>query len=343
MTDIINCGPDDAVAWDQYVMEHPQGNFYQRYGWKEINEKNFGHKCFFQAIKRQGKINGLLPLVYVQSHLFGNILCSMPFVNFGGLCADSDADAELLLDDAGRLTREIDADYLELRSTRSYSDELPQSLHKISMTLDLDADPEIIWNGFKSKHRTNIRRVYKDGVHVKQGRHDLLDEFYQLLSKSWKGLGTPIYRKRYFAHILDRFPEETRIFIAYRNDVPIATAFNGYYKGTVEGMWAGALPEHRSTQANYVLYWEMIKDACEKGYRHFHLGRSSADTGAEAFKKKWNAYAKQLYWQYVLHKRTAIPQLNVNNPKFDMAIKVWRQLPLPVTTAIGPFIARSIP
>jgi FemAB-related protein (PEP-CTERM system-associated) len=343
MTDITSCGPEDAEAWDSYLMEHAQGNFYQRFGWKHINEKNFGHTCYFQAIKRQGKISGLLPVVYVQSHLFGNILCSMPFVNFGGLCADSAEDTRLLLDEAGRLTSLCNADYLEIRSSHSYSDDMPASLHKISMTLDLDADPEVIWNGFKSKHRTNIRRVYKDGVQVKQGRHELLDDFYLLLSKSWKGLGTPIYRKSYFADILNTFPEDTRIFIAYRGSLPIATAFNGYYKNMVEGMWAGALPEHRSTQANYVLYWEMIKDACEKGFQHFHLGRSTADSGAEAFKKKWNAYAKQLYWQYVLNKRTSIPELNVNNPKFDMAIKVWKQLPLPITTTIGPFIARSIP
>jgi hypothetical protein len=123
MTDITSCGPEDAEAWDSYLMEHAQGNFYQRFGWKHINEKNFGHTCYFQAIKRQGKISGLLPVVYVQSHLFGNILCSMPFVNFGGLCADSAEDTRLLLDEAGRLTSLCNADYLEIRSSHSYSDE----------------------------------------------------------------------------------------------------------------------------------------------------------------------------------------------------------------------------
>ncbi len=343
MTEIINCGPEDAEAWDRYLMEHPEGNFYQLYAWKGINERNFSHHCYFQAIKRQGDICGVLPTVYVQSQLFGKILSSMPFVNFGGLCANTPTDTQLLLDDADRLTRDCNADYFELRSTQLYSDELPTSTHKISMTLDLAADADDIWNGFKSKHRTNIRRVYKDGVSVKQGQQELLDEFYLLLSRSWKHLGTPIYRKSYFADILTSFPDNTRIFIAYRNGIPIATAFNGYYKKMVEGMWAGALPEYRSTQANYVLYWEMIKDACERGYQHFHLGRSTSDTGAEAFKKKWNAYSKQLYWQYFLNNQKTIPELNVNNPKFEMAIKVWRKLPLRVTTGIGPFVARCIP
>lgn len=343
MIDIISCSTKQAVEWDQFLLEHPQGNFYQRYGWKHINEKNFSHQCFFQAAMENGKITGVFPMVYVKSRLFGNILSSMPFVNFGGLCADSNDTAKQLLDHAEELTSTCGADYLEIRSTEQYARELPAATHKISMVLDLDKDPDVLWNAFKSKHRTNIRRVYKNSIHVRQGRHDLLDDFYTLLSKSWKGLGTPIYRKSYFADILNTFPEETRIFIAYQNDLPVAAAFNGYYKDIVEGMWAGALPEQRSIQANYVLYWEMIKDACEKGYARFHLGRSTADTGAEAFKKKWNAYAMQLYWQYILNSRDSIPQLNVNNPRYEMAIKLWRKLPLQVTTVLGPLIARSIP
>lgn len=343
MIEIVNCGPEDAEAWDNYITKHANGNFYQLYAWKEINERNFSHRCYFNAIKRDGQICGVLPVVFVKSLLFGKILSSMPFVNFGGLCTETPADTQSLLDSASKLAKDCNADYFELRSTEHYSNDIPTSTHKISMTLDLDADADVIWNGFKSKHRTNIRRVYKDGVSVKQGRHELLDEFYSLLSKSWKHLGTPIYRKSYFADILNSFPDNTRIFIAYRNDIPIATAFNGYYKNMVEGMWAGGLPEYRSSQANYVLYWEMIKDACERGYEHFHLGRSTSDTGAEAFKKKWNAYSKQLYWQYFLNHQTTIPELNVNNPKFEMAIKLWRKLPLIITTTIGPHVARCIP
>ena len=87
----------------------------------------------------------------------------------------------------------------------------------------------------------------------------------------------------------------------------------------------------------------MIKHACENGYRHFHLGRSSVDSNAEQFKKKWNAHAHQLYWQYMLNGRSELPELNVNNPKYQLAIALWKKLPLPVTQWLGPFLARSIP
>jgi lipid II:glycine glycyltransferase (peptidoglycan interpeptide bridge formation enzyme) len=108
-------------------------------------------------------------------------------------------------------------------------------------------------------------------------------------------------------------------------------------------MWLGMRQAYRRQLVGYVLYWEIIKNACERGYRRFHLGRSSKDSGGEQFKKKWNADAMQLYWQYILRTRQDIPSLNVTNPKYRMAIEAWRRLPLTMTRFVGPLIARSIP
>ncbi len=65
-------------------------------------------------------------------------------------------------------------------------------------------------------------------------------------------------------------------------------------------MWLGIRGDYRKRLVGYVLYWELIKHACEQGHRRFHLGRSSKDSGSEQFKKKWNAESLQLYWQYIL-------------------------------------------
>jgi FemAB-related protein (PEP-CTERM system-associated) len=329
--------------WNDYLAASPDANFYQQYEWKNINETAFGHKTLYLSANRNSEIVGALPMVFIKSAMFGRILSSMPFVNFGGLIANDREIEHLLLEQARKLTRETNADFLEIRSLKPISESLPSSLHKISMTIDLDDDPDRLWSAFKSKHRTNIRRVYKHDVHVREGSTDLLDEFYRIMAYSWRNLGTPFYKKRYFEEILANLPDQVRIFVAYQGEKPIATAFNGYFKDTVEGMWAGALPGYRQVQPNYVLYWEMIKDACEKGFRKYHLGRSSVDSGAEAFKSKWNAYSKQLHMQYVLNRSTEVPRLNVDNPKYQLAIRIWRKLPLPIVGLIGPQLSKCIP
>ncbi|ACL73447.1 FemAB-related protein, PEP-CTERM system-associated [Thioalkalivibrio sulfidiphilus HL-EbGr7] len=340
---VEDIGDDQGAAWDAFLGTQPRGSFYHLHGWRGINQTQFGHRCHYLAARRQGRIEGVLPLVLLSSRLFGRILCTLPFVNFGGIVAANGQAESSLLREAAATADRLDADYLEIRAANPLDTDMAASLHKVSMTIHLDPDPDTLWKAFASKHRTNVRRVYKHDVQVHAGGMDLLDEFYDVLAESWRNLGTPIYRKAYFREILSRFPDKTRIFVCRQGDKPISVAFNGEYNGVVEGMWLGSRPEARQLQASYALYWEMIKDACERGFSRFHLGRSTVDSGGEGFKKKWNAEATQLYWYHYMPKGGPAPQLNVDNPKFRLAIAAWRRMPLKATTLIGPLISRSIP
>jgi FemAB-related protein (PEP-CTERM system-associated) len=344
MVDIVYCTDGDAARWDEFLDGRGDASFYHRFAWKGINERCFGHACHYLAALRQGAIVGVLPLVYLRSRLFGKILSSLPFVNYGGICSSDEEAEQLLLAEAGRLVREQGVDYMELRGTRKVGENLPTSEHKVSMTLDLSPGIDTVWDKFKTKLRTDIRRISKNtDLAVVSGGAELIDDFYTVLAAGWKGLGTPLYRRNYFEAIMAVFPDQTRIFVISYQGRPVASAFNGYDLGIVEGMWLGIDPRYRHLNANTLLYWEMIKQAGELGMRMFHLGRSSSDSGGEFFKKKWNAVPKQLYWQYLLGTKSTIPQLNVNNPKYRLAIAAWRKLPLGLTTLIGPHIARSIP
>lgn len=340
---ILHCTAADANAWDAFLEEAPGASFYHLFAWKEINETCFGHRCYYLAAVESDRIVGVFPLVYVKSRLFGKILCSMPFVNFGGPCAPSEEAERTLLLEAKSIVRRNDADYLEIRGTRKAAAELPTSEHKVSMTIDLAPDPDVLWKAFHTKHRTEIRHSYKQDLHVSHGGPEYLDVFYDILSEGWKSLGTPLYDKYYFRHLFSSFPESIRIFIAFHREVPISAAMNGYYKKRVEGMWLGNRSGNRGISPGYVLYWEMIKHACENGFERFHLGRSTVQTGGEYFKKKWNAYPTQLYWQYILGKRKGIPDLNVENPKYRLAIDAWKKMPGSMTSFLGPFLAKNIP
>lgn len=340
---IIHCTDADANAWDVFLRKAPGASFYHLFGWKGINERSFGHRCFYLAAVEGERIVGIFPFVFIKSRLFGLILCSMPFVNYGGPCA-CDGEAErALLREAEDLVNRIGADYLEIRGTKRAAIPLPTSEHKISMTVGLNSDADILWKAFDAKHRREIRHSFKQGLHVKHGGMEHLDAFYDILSESWKSLGTPLYDKSYFRRVIDTFPGSVRIFLAYHGDVPISAAMNGYFGNRVEGMWLGNRSVDRRLTPGYVLYWEMIKHACESGFELFHLGRSTIQSGGEFFKKKWNAYPTQLYWQYILGKKKKIPQLNVDNPKYRIAISAWKSIPGAVTRTIGPFLAKKIP
>ncbi len=332
-----------AGAWNAYVGGHAGGTFYHLHEWSGINRELFGHDSHLLTARAGGRIAGVLPLTLVSSPVFGRILCSMPFVNYGGPLADGPDAAARLVARARELAATTRAKYLELRCPAALDTDIPASTRKISMALSLQPDAEKLFEKYSSKHRTNIRRSFKNDLTVKSGGRDLLPQFYSVLEQSWHNLGTPLYRRAYFEKILDTFPDNTRIFVCSQRGTPVAVAFNGEFNGIVEGMWAGGTPAARGLQANYALYWEMIQDACQRGFKRFHLGRSTADSGAEDFKKKWNAEALQLYWYQHRPDGGAAPELNVDNPKYRMAISAWRRMPLWMTRVLGPHIARGIP
>jgi FemAB-related protein (PEP-CTERM system-associated) len=340
-TDI--CAPTASGEWNDFLAKQSSGSFYHLYEWSQINRSQLGHESFFLTARDSDALQGVLPLTMVSSPLFGRILCSMPFVNYGGPCTANAAAATSLIAAARTLAHERKAKYLELRCAAPCETDMQLSTRKISMSIALDADANVLFERFASKHRTNIRRSFKNGLEVRSGGAELLPTFYRVMEESWRSLGTPFYSRSYFAAIMQTFGERTRIFVCSRGDEPVAVAFNGYFNGVVEGMWAGGTAAARGLQANYALYWDMIKDACERGFTNYHLGRSTADSGAEDFKKKWNAHSQQLYWYFDRPDGGAMPELNVQNPKYKLAIAAWRRLPLPIIRVIGPPIARSIP
>ncbi|MEP7116485.1 MAG: FemAB family XrtA/PEP-CTERM system-associated protein [Acidobacteriota bacterium] len=329
--------------WNEFVRASPRASFYHRAEWRAINQRWLGHPSAYLGAVDDRRLVGVLPIVHLKTLLFGNLACSMPFVNYGGPCADTPEIEAQLMAAASAVADEWGVDYLELRSQHHLGEPYPSSDHKVSMTIALAPDPETIMAAFKRDQRAEIRKAAKNGFVTKFGP-ELIEDFYSVLSASWRELGTPIFSFDYLRAVLTAFPDNTRICVVYdAQGAPAAGAFDGIHNGTVEGMWLGMRSEYRRQLVGYVLYWELIRHACESGWQRFHLGRSSKDSGGEQFKKKWNAETLQLYWTYILRTRQEMPALNPNNPKFQMAIKVWQQLPLAMTEMIGPHIARGIP
>jgi FemAB-related protein (PEP-CTERM system-associated) len=340
---VIRCNSTHDAAWNAFVNTSPQASFYHRAEWRSVNEQSLGLKTCYLAAVQDDCMVGVMPIVWLRSRLVGNLACSMPFVNYGGPAAETSEIEQLLLRAAAEVAGEWGVDYLEVRSQRDLGEQYPSAQHKVSMTISLDPDPEIQMSRMKREHRGEIRRAAKRGFVTRFGL-DLVDDFYTVLSESWRDLGTPIFDVAYLKAVIRALPNDSRICVVYdAAGVPAAGAFLGIHNGTVEGMWLGMRASYRQQLVGYVLYWDLIKHSCELGAKAFHLGRSTKDSGGEQFKKKWNAETLQLHWHYILFNATEIPTLNTSNPKFQFAIKVWQRLPVTVTKVIGPFIAKNIP
>jgi FemAB-related protein (PEP-CTERM system-associated) len=337
---IIECDESHRHAWNAYVER--RASFYHRFEWRDVNDR-LGHRSAYLCALEGDEVVGILPITQVRSLLLGNIACSVPFVNYGGPCAEEPEIERLLVEQGIRVAERWRVDYLEIRCTKRLQLSLRTSEHKVSLTVDLEPGSDALWNGFGHSHRKDIKRGYRSGFTTKIGGVELLNDFYAVISEAWRNMGTPIYSKRYFEDVARTLGQFIRLCVIYKDDEPAAASFQAHDRGVGEGLWLGSRGKYRDQYAGYVLYWELLKDAAARGCRTFHLGRSTSATGTEANKKKWNANSTQLYWHYAMGRKQQMPALNVDNPKFKLAIRTWRQLPIRVTTFMGPALAHWIP
>jgi FemAB-related protein (PEP-CTERM system-associated) len=211
------------------------------------------------------------------------------------------------------------------------------------MILDLEKDIEAQWECIDSKTRNQVRKAEKSGLKVLFGNTELLDGFYSVFSRNMRDLGTPVYGANFFRNILETFPGSTRILSVLLNGETIASGILTWFRDVLEVPWASSLRKYRSLCANNLLYWEAIAFAIRNGAKKFDFGRSTPGEGTYHFKKQWGTTSLPLQWQYLLDESKQIPELNRQNPKYQLAIRIWRQLPVPITRVIGPMIVRNIP
>ena len=335
-----------AKAWDAWVAGHPDATFFHRAGWKRVIEASFRHRCYFLLVEAEGQIRGILPLVHVRSHLFGNALVSTSFCVYGGPVA-ADEPAERALDAAALdLARSLKVDHLEYRlrsrpQKASWRDawackaDLYATFRK-----EMDPDPEKNLLAIPRKQRAVIRKGIKNNL---QARIETdLEHFFPLYAQSWRNLGTPIFPKRLFENLMAEFGPACEVMTVFQESEPVSTLVTFYFRDEVLPYYGAGAAAARTCAAYDFMYWDVMRRACEQGYRIFDFGRSKRDTGAWAFKKNWGFDPQALQYQYKLLRRESVPGVNPSNPKYQLLISLWKRLPIPVANAIGPALSRSL-
>ena len=122
----------------------------------------------------------MLPLVRLKSIVFGNFLVSMPFFNYGGICAGQLEVRKDLLRAAIGIAQAEGSAHIELRETAPLDLGLPIKTSKVSMRLELPTRAEQLWKSLDAKLRSQIRRPEKEGMTARVGREGELESFYQV-------------------------------------------------------------------------------------------------------------------------------------------------------------------
>jgi len=335
------------AAWDAFVASRSERSHYHRAGWARVFRNAFGQRPLYRAAVAGDAVEGVLPLVAFANPLFGRYLVSVPYLNRGGILAATDRAREALIADARGLLDHTGSSWCELRTVgeaAGFATGLPARESKVSMQLDLEGGRDAVWKRIGSKVRNLVRKAEKSGLTVRPGdpARDL-DAFYDVFARNMRELGTPVYSPRFFREVCREFPADVRLSVV-EGPAGVAAAALCVTEGSfTEIHWAASRREMLRFSPNMLLYWEAIADAADRGLRQFCMGRSTEGSGPHRFKAQWGAVPTRLRWEYILPEGGGMPGLNPDNPKFRLAVRVWKRLPLPLTRWLGPPIVRHLP
>jgi FemAB-related protein (PEP-CTERM system-associated) len=331
---------EDIEEIDLYLQKNPFSSPYHRLQWSLAINSAYGHEYRY-LLARDNEIIGVLPIVIFRNITGRRYLISLPFCDVGGVVADDEVIANELIDYALSMADQMNAAPLELRD-REYSDSVDMTDRKVSMLRELPESSEELFSQFKSKLRSQIRKAEKNGLSFDDTNDEKsVDDFFDVYSRNMHMLGSPTHAVSLFHELRKYYGEDLLIGRVWSEDKVVGAGVLLFQGKNVSIPWASTLRDYNRLAPNMLLYWNLLRIACERGCTQFDFGRSTYGEGTFKFKQQWGAEPVMLDWKCV--DNSGIVSCGGGSGRYRKWIESgWRKMPLPAANIIGSCLRRYI-
>lgn len=339
----------NEAEWSGFINLHPYSSIYHTLEWKQILEKTYKYKPYYLLAKNnQDEITGILPLLKVDSFIFGNRLVSLPFSYCGGIISNNNSTTTELIDYTISKTIEHHMSYLELKQGISYLDniKLVKSDNNITSILHLSKNKEDIWNNIKKDKKRGIKKAKKKGLVVREmSNKKELEDFYTMVLETRKRQGVPPYPFSFFENMYKYMKNNLKIFFSYYNDSPIACGIFQLHKDNMLYGY-GMTRKEKTVLQLYpmnLLIWEAIEWAYENDYKTFDFGITpKKHESLLYFKSSWGTENITIPYYYYLNNVNHPPDFDPTSPKYKLMTNIWKKIPITVAKNFGPYLLRHV-
>ncbi len=340
--DFTELNPSEYARWDEFVREHPHGSPFHLTAWKRSIEETFGYRAIYLAATAAGKIEAVLPLFLVSNPLTGKALISSPFAVYGGILASSDEARSALGIYIAAMARSLKVGYLELRNAYPEQRAGFEPVDRyVTFTQDIVPNEEALLELIPRKTRRMVRKALQLAYTTRMTSD--ATAFEDLYLRNLHRLGTPSFPSRHFAALQKYFGDAVGIREILLDGKVVAAVMNFYFRDQVLPYYGAADPQFNEFAPSNFMYFDLMRWAATEGYRLFDFGRSKKESGSYHFKEHWGMTIRELPYEMLLITRKEMPNLSPNNPKFELALKMWKSLPYPVTRILGPHLVKLVP
>jgi FemAB-related protein (PEP-CTERM system-associated) len=341
--EIASLAPADEKEWDEYVLRHSHASPFHLMAWKRTIEESFPYEARYFLIRQGSAIKAVLPLFYVKNPIIGRVLLSTPFAVYGGILADSAEARTLLYDHVNALATEMGCEYVEYRNSHlEQCGGTPNVSRYTAFHQVVTPDEEALLNDLPKKTRNMVRKALKSPFKMHTGIRDteVLDRIH---ARNMRRLGTPNFPRRYFDRLLANFGDKADVREVRLDGTVMSVCLNIYFRKDMHTYHAATDTQYNALGPNTFMYYDHLRWAGQNGLETFDFGRCKRNTGVFEFKKHWNTVMRELPYEIVLVRRKELPNFTPANPKFDLPIRLWRKLPMPVTRAVSKLVFPLFP
>lgn len=289
-----------------------------------------------------GKLQGLLPIMEVDSWMSGRRGIALPFTDDSEpWCSNRDVFHSLF-----QSALEIGAargwKYFECRGGKNLLEDAPASLAFYGHAIQIVPDEKCQFAGLESSVRRAIRKSEKEGVSVEISQSlDAVRGFYALQCRTRKKHGLPPQPFAFFRNIHQHVLSVDKgiVITARYQGRPIAASVYFHFGQHAIYKYGASDESVQHLRGNNIVMWEAVNWCRRKGIKRLDLGRTSvANTGLRKFKVGWRAEEYPIeYWKYDMQSRRFVTDT-------DRALgwhnRVFRMMPIPLSRAIGVLMYR---
>jgi len=168
-------------------------------------------------------------------------------------------------------------------------------LHRLDLRPSLD---EL----YKKLHVDSIRRKIqkgeKSGLKVESGISDAqLAKLYALHVETRRRQLVPPHPRKWFRNILQCLGDKACIRVAHKDRTPVSAVLTLEKGNTLVYKYGCSDARFHNIGAMPFVFWDMIRDARNRGMQELDMGRSELDNpGLLTFKDKWGASRHELIY-----------------------------------------------
>jgi FemAB-related protein (PEP-CTERM system-associated) len=337
---------DEAVRLEAFVADHHAATPFHRPAWLCAVARGTGNRALALVAERAASLVGYLPLLDVQSPLFGRVFVSSGFGVGGGVLGEDASAATALFAAAEELATRNSCPTIELRGGLLPETRAGWTIRHDShcgFVCDLASDDEAQLTAIPRKQRAEVRKGLANDLTVEIGSGPAdRAAHYAVYAESVRNLGTPVFPWQLFSEVLDAFGADADILTVRHHGRPVASVLSLYHAGTVMPYWGGGAREARRLRANDRMYYELMLHARRRGCTRFDFGRSKTGSGAYDFKRNWGFEPEPLGYASWTADGAPPRDADPTSARHSAKIALWKRLPLPVANLLGPWIARGL-